>query len=71
MMFKKGIIIYKSIILNSPKNEQNNDIILIKSDYLYFIKYNLALSLFYQERYNDAYDIFKELSNVKIFNRNI
>ena len=71
MMFKKGIIFYKSIILNSPKNEQNNDVILIKSDYLYFIKYNLALSLFYQERYNDAYDIFKELSNIKRFNQNI
>ena len=69
MMFKKGINIYKSIFF--PKNEQNNDVILIKSDYLYFIKYNLALSFFFQERYKDAYDIFKELTNVKRFNQNI
>jgi hypothetical protein len=51
MMFKKGIIIYKSIILNSPKNEQNNDIILIKSDYLCFIKKDIKMHMIFLKNF--------------------
>ncbi len=72
MMFKIGINIYKSIILNNPvENVSDNDSILYKSDYLYYMKFNLALSLFYQKKFKEAHIIFKELSNVKIMNQNI
>ncbi len=72
MLFKTGIQIYKSFNLNSySKNDNCDDPILQKNEYLCFMKFNLGLAFFYQKKFKDAYEIFKELANIKSMNKNI
>ncbi len=72
MLFKTGIYIYKSFTLNNySKVDVFENSILQKNDYIIFMKFNLGLSLFYQHKFQEAYEIFKELTQIKTMNKNI
>ena len=71
--FKLGIDLFKSIHnnLNTSNSIYYNDIVINKNEYLYNMEFNLGLACFYNEHYQEAYDIFKKLKNVPIFKNNV
>ena len=71
--FKLGIYLFKS--MQNDNNTYNliehNDIVINKSEYLFKMKFNLGLSYFFNNNYNEAYHIFNELKNIQILKNNI
>lgn len=66
-MFKSGIRLCQQISVNA-----NGDNLLIqRMNYIIYMKYNLALSLFYQKKYYQSNQLLKELSEKKIMNNNV
>lgn len=67
--FKKGIITYTDLIhLNKGKRYLDLN---LRGAHLCYMKFNLALSLFYQKKYKQAQKIFRELTQVNIINKNV
>ena len=67
MLFKTGIQIYKSFNLNSySKNDNCDDPILQKNEYLCFMKFNLGLAFFIKK---NSKMLMKYLKNWQILNQ--
>ena len=73
--FKIGIRIFEEVSKNNKnfmkKCLNNNDTIINRFDYLYKLKYNYGLCLFYLHKYKEAYDIFESLIKISMFQNNI
>ena len=68
-MFKTGLEICKRMYTHSKCSGE--DLIIQKANLIINLKFNLALSLFYQKKYSQSNDILKELSQKKIMNKNV
>ena len=72
---KIGIKIFEIVSKNCKnilkKCLNNDDTILNRLNYLYKLKYNYGLSLFYQNKYKEAYDIFENIIKISMFQNNI
>ena len=73
--FKMGIKIFEIVTKNNKnilkKCLYNNDTILNRIDYLYKLKFNYGLCLYYLHKYKEAYDIFESLIKISMFQNNI
>lgn len=68
-MFKSGLEICKRMYTHSKCSSE--DLILQKANFIINLKFNLALSLFYQKKYAQSNDILKELSQKQIMKKNV
>ena len=68
IFFKSCIAHYKKVYLMIERKEEN---FAIKLDYIFYIKYNLALCYFFLKKYEKAHGIFKELLKNRVMKTNI
>ena len=68
-MFKTGIEICKKMQTDSYTT--GDDLMTQRVNFIIYLKFNLALSLFYQKKYIQSNEILKDLSRKKIMNKNI
>ena len=73
--FKFGIRIFKAFSKNKKnifkKCVKRDDTLINRLDFLYKLKYNLGLCLFYQKKFKESYDIFENLAKMPMFQNNI
>jgi hypothetical protein len=70
-MFKTAIEIYKNIFSNYTKKNLIDDSLIPKKENIIYLKYNLALTFFYQKKYEKCYEILSELIKCKLVKNNI
>ena len=70
-MFKTAIEIYKNIFSNYTKKNLIDDSLIPKKENIVYLKYNLALTFFYQKKYEKCYEILSELIKCKLVKNNI
>ena len=68
IFFKSCIAHYKKVYLMIERKEEN---FAIKLDYIFYVKYNLALCYFFLKKYEKAHGIFKELLKNRVMKTNI
>ena len=75
--FNLGIKLFE-LISNNKRNilkkyilEDQQIPLINRLDFLYKLKYNLGLCLFYQNKFKESYDIFENLIKIPIFENNI
>ena len=71
--FKLGIYLFKTIHNdnNTSNSIDHNDIVINKSEYLFKMKFNLALSYYFNNNYIEAYHIFNEIKDVQLIKNNL
>jgi hypothetical protein len=68
IFFKSCIAQYKKIYLQIERKESDFS---IRLNYIYYVKYNLALCYFFQRKWDQSYIIFREISKNKNMKMNV
>lgn len=67
MCFRKALGYYKKIINEGGDSDSDSG---VKIDYVYVIKFNLGLCLFYRKQFDKARSVFVALTKSKVFGKN-